>query len=132
MGLTKLRTYHFRNLSDDPIHFGSSDVFFIGENGQGKSNLLESIYFLCTGSSFRTHDHRIVIREGSSDMAVEGSFKVDGWETRHSKFTLSKGKRAIELDGATVKRLKSIIHWELVLIGGILICASLMAKGFGA
>ena len=39
---------------------------------------------------------------------------------------------APDLDSATVKRLKSLIHWELVLIGGILICASLMAKGFGA
>jgi len=36
------------------------------------------------------------------------------------------------LTGATVKRLKRIIHWELVLMGGIMLCASLMAKGFGA
>jgi putative membrane protein len=36
-----------------------------------------------------------------------------------------------ELDADTVRRLKKIIHWELVLIGGMLICASLMAKGFG-
>jgi putative membrane protein len=35
------------------------------------------------------------------------------------------------LDGAAVKRLKRAIHWELVLIAAILLCASLMAKGFG-
>ena len=39
---------------------------------------------------------------------------------------------APDLDAATVRRLKSVIHWELVLIGGILLCASLMARGFGA
>ncbi len=39
---------------------------------------------------------------------------------------------APDLTGDTIKRLKRAIHWELVLIGGILICASLMAKGFGA
>ena len=38
---------------------------------------------------------------------------------------------APDLPTATVKRLKSVIHWELVLIGGILLCASLMAKGYG-
>jgi putative membrane protein len=38
---------------------------------------------------------------------------------------------AIELTTATVKRLKKIIHWELVLIVGIIFCASMMAKGFG-
>ncbi len=31
-----------------------------------------------------------------------------------------------------VTRLKRAIHWELVFIGGILVCASLMAKGFGS
>jgi putative membrane protein len=39
---------------------------------------------------------------------------------------------APNLDAAGVRRLKSAIHWELVLIAGILLCASLMAKGFGA
>ncbi len=38
----------------------------------------------------------------------------------------------IELGAAEVKRLKSVIHWELVLIIGIILCASLMARGFGA
>ena len=39
---------------------------------------------------------------------------------------------APELGAGTVTRLKKIIHWELVLVGGMLVCASLMAKGFGA
>ena len=37
-----------------------------------------------------------------------------------------------ELDAGSVARLKKIIHWELVLVGGMLVCASLMAKGFGS
>jgi len=35
------------------------------------------------------------------------------------------------LDAPAVKRLKRALHWQLVLIMGILICASLMARGFG-
>ncbi len=38
---------------------------------------------------------------------------------------------APELESDMLRRLKKIIHWELVLIGAILICASLMAKGIG-
>ena len=38
---------------------------------------------------------------------------------------------APDMTTAAVKRLKSTIHWELVLIGGMLLCASLMAKGYG-
>jgi putative membrane protein len=36
------------------------------------------------------------------------------------------------LSATEVKRLKRAIHWQLVFIGGILVCASLMAKGFGS
>ena len=43
---------------------------------------------------------------------------------------LSRGV-APDLDAPTEQRLKSVIHWELVLIGGMLLCASLMARGFG-
>lgn len=39
---------------------------------------------------------------------------------------------APELSSDMVKRLQRMIHWELVLLGGILLCASLMAKGFGS
>ena len=35
-------------------------------------------------------------------------------------------------DATEVRRLKQAIHWELVFIGGMLVCASLMAKGFGS
>ncbi len=39
---------------------------------------------------------------------------------------------AVELGEALAKRLKKIIHFELSLIAGIMLCASLMAKGFGS
>ena len=39
--------------------------------------------------------------------------------------------RAPEIDAETVKRIKRVLHWELIAIGGILLCASLMARGFG-
>lgn len=44
---------------------------------------------------------------------------------------LSQGV-APELGSATVTRLKRLIHWQLIVIMGILLCASLMAKGFGS
>ena len=39
---------------------------------------------------------------------------------------------APQIDAATVQRIKSAIHWQLVMIMGILLCASLMAKGLGS
>jgi len=36
------------------------------------------------------------------------------------------------LTGEQLKNLRRVLHWELVLIAGILLCASLMARGFGS
>ncbi len=52
-------------------------------------------------------------------------------EYRRWSSELSQGV-APELGSAAVTRLKRLIHWQLIVIMGILLCASLMAKGFGS
>lgn len=54
--MSKIRLIHFRNLSDLSINFNSSLNIFIGNNAQGKTNIIESIYTLMRGSSYRTAD----------------------------------------------------------------------------
>ncbi len=56
MNVKKIRLIHFRNLSDLSINFNSSLNIFIGNNAQGKTNIIESIYTLMRGSSYRTAD----------------------------------------------------------------------------
>ncbi|TYK65803.1 DNA replication/repair protein RecF [Colwellia echini] len=54
MSVAKLTTYNFRNLSSVAIDLHPSLNFIIGDNGSGKSSLLEAIFFLGHGKSFRT------------------------------------------------------------------------------
>ena len=54
MSVTKLTTQNFRNLKGDIIYFHPQLNFFVGGNGSGKSSLLEAIFFLGHGKSFRT------------------------------------------------------------------------------
>ena len=54
MRIKNLSISNFRNIDLINISFNdSSIIYFIGENGQGKTNILESIYLLLTGHSFR-------------------------------------------------------------------------------
>jgi len=53
MFFSSLRTASFRNLADDKIITGAKDIFLVGENGQGKTNFLEALYFCAYASSFR-------------------------------------------------------------------------------
>jgi DNA replication and repair protein RecF len=54
MSVVKLTTFNFRNLSSTTINFHPRVNFFIGDNGSGKSSLLEAIFFIGHGKSFRT------------------------------------------------------------------------------
>jgi DNA replication and repair protein RecF len=55
MSIEKLITKNFRNISDGSINFDSECNLFIGANGSGKSSLLEALFFVGHGKSFRTN-----------------------------------------------------------------------------
>ncbi|MBA6263304.1 MAG: DNA replication/repair protein RecF [Colwellia sp.] len=54
MSIEKLTVFDFRNLASDPIELNDNINFIIGDNGSGKSSLLEAIFYLGHGKSFRT------------------------------------------------------------------------------
>jgi len=54
MSVVRLVTQNFRNLQAETIEFHPELNFFVGDNGSGKSSLLEAIFFLGHGKSFRT------------------------------------------------------------------------------
>lgn len=54
MYINKIRLINYRNINDIFLEFNPNLNILIGYNGQGKTNLLESIYLLGTGSSHRT------------------------------------------------------------------------------
>lgn len=55
MYLEKISVLNYRNLLDSSIEFSKDINIFVGENGQGKTNLLEAIYFLSLTRSFKSN-----------------------------------------------------------------------------
>ena len=75
MRLTRITAHSFRNLSPDPVFFGSGTTLIAGENAQGKTNLLEAIALVCGQRSFR--------RARPAAMAAgEGGFRVEACVAR--------------------------------------------------
>lgn len=72
MPLSSIRLSAWRNLADGDIELDASRVFLVGENGQGKTNLLEAIYYLSYGSSFRGKVDSDIAQRGSDGFFVEG------------------------------------------------------------
>ncbi|SFL93693.1 DNA replication/repair protein RecF [Marinobacter zhejiangensis] len=73
MALLKLQTDQFRNLAGDPVSFSSSFNLLYGENGSGKSSVLEAIGYLGLGRSFRISRHQAVCRHGQVRFTVFGA-----------------------------------------------------------
>lgn len=70
--LTALKIQHFRNLSNIDIQLSSKFNIFFGENGSGKTSLLEAVHYLGLCRSPRTHLNTRIIQHDQSFFSVYG------------------------------------------------------------
>ncbi|MBM6863503.1 DNA replication/repair protein RecF [Ligilactobacillus aviarius] len=73
MKLTELNLHHFRNYDEAQVEFSPQINVLIGENAQGKTNLLESIYVLAMTRSHRTNNDRELIEFGKDAAQIRGT-----------------------------------------------------------
>ncbi len=65
--IKKIVIRNFRNLSDVAVSFSPKVNILIGDNGQGKTNILEAIHVLMNGSSFRYADNENLLQKNTSE-----------------------------------------------------------------
>lgn len=108
MGFQRLRSYHFRNLRDGTVDVSGPQVFFIGENGQGKTNFLEALYVLSYGGSFRTRRDGEMIRHGESDLALSASYG-NGEDNDGIELRIQKSTKSIVINGKAIQDRREIV-----------------------
>jgi DNA replication and repair protein RecF len=88
----------FRNLAD--VGLAPSGRFNVvsGDNGQGKTNILEAIYVVATSRSFRAQKPGDVVQHGTSVASVRARISEDG-EYREQSVGLKAGARLARVDG---------------------------------
>jgi len=70
MQILDMNMINFRNLDDSHLEFDRRFNLFLGKNGQGKTSILEAIYFTVTGKSFRTKKNKEMIKYGFHKMGA--------------------------------------------------------------
>jgi len=96
--LTEISTHSFRNLSPDPVFFGSGVTLISGENAQGKTNLLEAVATLCGQRSFR-RAKPTEMAAGGGGFSVAGCWISNGLEERLSvQWQAGAGRRFLRGD----------------------------------
>jgi DNA replication and repair protein RecF len=105
MLVTRLRLRDFRSYASADVALGERLTVVHGPNGAGKTNLLEALYFGCTGRSCRTSTEREVVRFEAGAARVEvGGRDRDGDHELSVGFAPGEAKR-LKVDGAPVERL---------------------------
>lgn len=117
MILTSLELTDFRNYSDISIEFGERKNFLIGNNAQGKTNILEAIYLLCLSRSFRTSYEKEAIRFSASHYTIKGIFKFDTGNVQTVIFHCSQEKgKQIKINRKRLNRASELIgNFPIVL-----------------
>ena len=103
MHLAHLRLRDFRNYPRLDVDFAPGFHLLLGDNAQGKTNILEAIYLMATLRSFRGVGGAQMIRHGQKGYFVGGKVVAQG--EREIKMYWSTTERNLSLDGRPVKRL---------------------------
>lgn len=97
--LEKIVISDFRNIQLQELEFSPNVNCISGNNGEGKTNLLDAIYYLSmTKSAFATSD-RFCFRHGTDEFSIAGTYRMEN--TLTSRFALkmtSKGEKKVKRD----------------------------------
>ena len=106
MRLLSLNLEDFRNVTRASLTFSSDRIFFLGSNGQGKTNLLEAIGLAGTLRSFRKSGMDGLVREGQQLSQGYYRFLDDDGNEREVFISFRfKGEKHVEVDGEKIKKL---------------------------
>lgn len=116
MIVTALALRNFRSYEVAEVRLGPGLTVISGRNGAGKTNLIEAIYFACTGRSCRTSNEREVVRFGADVTRLELRAEDErGAHTIGVGFQPGEAKR-LQVDGAAVERLTEASGRPLVAV----------------
>lgn len=106
MSVQKLITHNFRNLKSQSLTFHPDLNFILGDNGSGKSSLLEAIFYLGHGKSFRTSKPELLAEYSSNNFVV--SIKCDNDLQLGISRNVEQGSTEIKLNGDKLSKLSEL------------------------
>lgn len=106
--LKKLYLHHFRSYEKREFTFQEGINVIRGDNACGKTNLLEAVYLLSTGRSFRTTQLTDLIRHGHPFFYLEADF-ASGPISQHLKVSFDGQVKRVEHDGATYSQFTPLL-----------------------
>lgn len=104
MKITNLKLVNYRNYDQININFSNNINIIYGNNGTGKSNLIEAIYLLSLTKSFRTLDDKNLIKNNTNTALVKGII-----DNKVYFIELSNSLKKVFIDNKKINRISDYI-----------------------
>jgi DNA replication and repair protein RecF len=104
MYLKSLHLHSFRNYTNQQVEFSAQKTILVGNNAQGKSNLLESVELLATLKSHRANRDRDLILEGAANSQIVATLERKYGLAELAVTLRSSGRRTLTRDRESLRR----------------------------
>ncbi len=116
MYIKQIELKDFRNYKEIMVSFSENVNIFLGNNAQGKTNLLEGIYLNAMARSFKTSKDKELIRFGEEFCKIKTIAFFDDDEHTTEIVINKEGKKGIKLDGVKIKRTSELLERIFIII----------------
>jgi len=116
MSIHRLKLVSFRNHDQKEFEFSGGLTVIWGENGSGKTAVLEAIHTLSFGKSFRTHKQKSMIRNGDDSFVVKGLFSLKGSRDEIAAQVNKHSGQQLKLNGKSLSGRTEIIGRNCVVV----------------
>ncbi|MCK3654831.1 DNA replication/repair protein RecF [Pasteurellaceae bacterium Macca] len=110
MSLSRLIIHHFRNLHAVDLELSSGFNFLVGENGSGKTSLLEAIFYLGHGRSFKSHISNRIIHYDHDQFTLFGKISEEKHDWSVGLKKTRQGDTVLKINGEDGKKISDLAH----------------------
>lgn len=101
--LNRIRLTYFKNYQEAEFNFTQNVVAISGQNGKGKTNLLDAIHYCCLAKSYFSTNDQISTMFGMNGFRIEGYFELDK-KNQHVVCVNKGNKKELSLNGVLYEK----------------------------
>lgn len=116
MYIKEIELKDFRNYKELRTSFSKNVNIFLGNNAQGKTNLLEGIYLNAMAKSFKTTKDKELIRFGEEFCKIKTIAFFDEDDHTTEIVINKEGKKGVKIDGVKIKRTSELLERIFIII----------------
>ena len=116
MGIHRLKLISVRNHKNTEFYFSPGVTVIWGENGSGKTAILEAINTLSFGRSFKTNRQRELINTEKDELFIHGEFFTDSQEDKIDATVSKISGQTIKINGKTTHSRKDLLGRNVVVV----------------